>query len=464
MSTERTADLDPTRSLLLTDLYQLNMADSYLREGLTGAAVFEFFVRKLPPTRNFLVAAGLEQVLGFLEHARFSDAELAWLRDSGRFSDHLLEYLAGFRFTGDVDAMPEGTVFFPDEPILRVTATLPEAQLVETRLINFLQYQTMVASKAARMMLAAPGRDLVDFGLRRAHSGEAGLLAARAAFIAGFVGTATVPAEAAFGVPIFGTMAHSYILAHHSEVEAFEAFARAHPGQTTFLIDTYDTERAARRLVELAPRLKAAGIPVGGVRLDSGDLAAHAYAVRSILDGGGLSETRIFASGGLDEYQLATLTASGAPIDAYGVGTSLVTSDDAPSLDCAYKLQSYAGIPKRKRSEGKATWPGAKQVYRRIGAEGDLAGDVLTTVEDVSPQGEALIRPMMRRGRRIAPPPALAQTQARAAEQLTRLPGRLRALDKAPPYEAEVSAALLALADAADRMARDGVEGKERPG
>lgn len=456
MSTERIADLDPTRSLLLTDLYQLNMIDSYLQEGLTGAAVFEFFVRKLPESRNFLIAAGLEQVLGFLEGARFSDSEVAWLRDCGRFSDLLIDYLSELHFSGDVDAMPEGTIFFPGEPILRVTAPLPEAQLMETRLINLLQYQTMVASKAARMTLAAPGKALVDFGLRRAHSAEAGLLAARAAFIAGFAGTATVPAEAAFGVPIFGTMAHSYILAHESESEAFEAFARAHPGQTTFLIDTYHTERAARRLVALAPKLLDAGIPVGGVRLDSGDLAAHAFAVREILDEGGLTETQIFASGGLDEYALAALTASGAPIDAYGVGTSLVTSDDAPSLDCAYKLQSYAGTPKRKRSEGKATWPAAKQVYRRIGAGGVMEGDVLTTADDDTQDGEALIRPTMRDGRRVAPPSSLAASQAYAAEQLTRLPERLRALEKARPYEAVISDRLQQLAREADDLVRLG--------
>jgi len=455
LSMERIAGTDFPHGLLLTDLYQLNMVDSYLREGLTDTAVFEFFVRKLPGTRNFLIAAGLEQVLDFLESARLSEAEMAWLRDCGRFSGILIDYLGDFRFSGDVDAMPEGTIFFSDEPILRVTAPLPAAQLMETRLINFLQYQTMIASKAARMLLAAPGKALVDFGLRRAHSGEAGLLAARAAFIAGFAGTATVPAEAAFGVPIFGTMAHSYILAHDSEVEAFEAFARAHPGQTTFLIDTYDTERAARRLVELAPKLKAAGIPVGGVRLDSGDLAAHAFAMREILDAGDLTETRIFASGGLDEYALAALTASGAPINVYGVGTSLVTSDDAPSLDCAYKLQSYAGTPKRKRSEGKETWPGAKQVYRRTDSAGVMAGDVLTTVDDASQAGEALIRPMMRQGRRVAPPPRLAASQAHAAEQLARLPKRLRALEPAPPYEAAVSDRLQQLARKADNLADD---------
>ena len=254
--------------------------------------------------------------------------------------------------------MPEGTVFFAEEPILRVTAPLPQAQLVETRLMNDLHFQSMVAAKAARMMLAAPGKVLVDFGLRRAHGGEAGLLAARASYIAGFAGTATVLAGQRFGIPIFGTMAHSFIEVHDDESAAFENFARARRENLTLLIDTYDTEAAARKVVALAPKLKADGITVRAVRIDSGDLAALAKSVRRILDDGGLADVSIFVSGGLDEGQLAALERSGAPIGGYGIGTSLVTSQDAPTLDCAYKLQEYAGLPRRKRSVGKATLAG----------------------------------------------------------------------------------------------------------
>ena len=436
-------------SLLLTDLYQLNMLQAYRDAGMTATAVFEFFVRKLPPERGFLVAAGLEQVLEFLETARFDDADLEWLDASGRFSRTLLDDLAKWRFTGDVHAMPEGTVFFPGEPILRVTAPLPEAQLVETRVINLLHIETLIASKAARMVLAAPGKTLIDFGLRRAHGAEAGLLAARASYLAGFAGSATTLAEPRFGVPIFGTMAHSFIQAHDDEVEAFLNFARARPEHTTLLIDTYDTERGAERVVALAPRLAELGVKVRGVRLDSGDLAEHARKVRRILDQGGLGDVAIFASGGIDEAVLQRHAAEDVPIYGYGIGTSLTTSQDAPALDCAYKIQEYAGKPKRKRSEGKATWPGRKQVFRRYAEDGTMAGDVLT-LEGDDAAGEGLIRPVMHRGERVASP-SLEDARRLARAQLERLPAHLRRLDTEPAYPVEVSARLRALADEVDR-------------
>jgi nicotinate phosphoribosyltransferase len=345
--------------------------------------------------------------------------------------------------------MPEGTVFFPDEPILRVIAPLPEAQLVETRIINLLHFQTLIASKAARMVLAAPGKTLVDFGLRRAHGAEAGLLAARACYLAGFAGSATTLAEPAFGVPIFGTMAHSFIQAHDDEVEAFVHFARSRPEHATLLIDTYDTERGARRVVALAPRLAAQGLEVRGVRLDSGDLADHARRVRRILDDGGLHKVAIFASGGLDETILQRYAADRVPIDGYGIGTSLTTSQDAPALDCAYKIQEYDGKPKRKRSEGKATWPGRKQVYRRHD-DGAMAGDVLTLESDEA-SGELLIRPVMRRGERLASPP-LEEVRRTAAAQLERLPAHLKRLATEPAYPVEVSEPLRTLARELDRV------------
>jgi nicotinate phosphoribosyltransferase len=434
---------------LLTDLYQLNMIQAYLDHGRTKTAVFEFFVRRFPARRRFLVAAGLEQALDFLQDLRFSSEEIDWLARSGRFGKGLLEHLHAFRFTGDVHAMPEGTVFFADEPILRVTAPLPEAQLVETRLINILHFQSLIASKAARLTLAAPGKLLVDFGLRRAHGSEAGVMAARASYIAGFAGTATMLAEKWFGIPIFGTMAHSFIQAYDDETAAFEDFAQSRPENLTLLIDTYDTEAAARKVVALAPRLESRGITIRGVRLDSGDLIALSKSVRRILDEGGLNGVSILASGGLDEDGIAEMLRAGAPIDGFGVGTSLTTSSDVPALDCAYKLQEYAGLARRKRSTGKATWPGRKQVWRRYGADGRMAGDVLSLESDQQ-DGEPLIQLVMRGGRRIAPSPTLAESRARAARDLARLPEPLRRLEPGTPYPVEVAPALVRLASEVD--------------
>ncbi|MBI3608517.1 MAG: nicotinate phosphoribosyltransferase [Nitrospirae bacterium] len=443
----------PESSALLTDLYQLTMLDGYFQRGMRETAVFEFFVRKLPHGRNFLLAAGLEQALEFLETLRFTPEELDWLARCGRFSRDFVDHLARLRFTGDVHAMPEGAVFFANEPILRVTAPIPEAQLVETRLINILHGQTLLASKAARSVLAAPGKLLVDFGLRRAHGAEAGLWAARAGYLSGLSGSSTVLAELRFGVPSYGTMAHSFIQAHDDEAQAFVDFARAQPNNVVLLLDTYDTEAAARKVVALAPQLEQEGILINGVRLDSGDLAEHAKKVRRILDEGGLKEVTIFASGNLDEYAVRDLLAGGAPIDGFGIGSRLDTSADAPYLDCAYKLQEYAGRPRRKRSEGKATWPGRKQVYRRYGPGGVMTSDVLTIEGDPQP-GEPLIQPVMRGGRRLTPPTPLAESRARAAAELARLPPASRSLDDAPPYPVTITPALRALADTVDARTR----------
>jgi nicotinate phosphoribosyltransferase len=438
-------DVESATTALLTDLYQLNMIQAYLDHDECETAVFEFFVRKLPHRRAFLVAAGLEQALEFLERLRFSDDELEWLASTGRFSDSLLKHLATLRFTGDVHAMPEGTVCFANEPILRITAPLPEAQLVETRLINILHFQTLIASKAARMVLAAPGKLLVDFGLRRAHGAEAGLMAARASYLAGFAGTSTVLAERRFGIPTFGTMAHSFIQAHADEAVAFEHFARSRPNNLTFLVDTYDTEAAVRKVVAIAPRLDSLGIAIRSVRLDSGDLGALSKRVRGILDDGGLAAVAIFASGGLDEDSIAELLKAGAPIDGFGVGTSLTTSSDVPALDCAYKLQEYAGQARRKRSAGKATWPGRKQVWRRYGPDGRMTQDVLSLESDRH-EGEPLIEPVMRQGRRIGQHSTLSDSRARAARDLARLPDSLRRLEPATPYPVAIADSLVRLA------------------
>jgi len=431
---------------LLTDLYQLTMMQAYLDRGMEEPAVFELFVRKLPAQRNFLVAAGLEQALDFLESLAFTEPEIDWLARQGGFSAGLLERLRAFRFSGDVDAMPEGTVFFADEPVLRVTAPLPQAQLAESRLLNIVHLQTLIASKAARIVLAAGGRQLVDFGMRRAHGAEAALFAARSAWLAGFDGTATAQAGLQYGIPVFGTMAHSFVQAHRSEREAFEDFARARPHRPVMLVDTYDTEAAVARVIDLYPKLAAEGIHIGGVRLDSGDLAAHAKAVRTMLDAAGLRQVIVFASGNLDEQRIARLLADGAPIDGFGVGTALDTSSDAPTLDAVYKLQSYAGIARRKRSEGKATWPGIKQAWRRCDAQGRFAGDRVGLADDAG-DGEPLLQPVMRAGRRLASTGTLAQARSRCAAQLARLPEALRALEPAAsPYPVEISDTLRALA------------------
>jgi nicotinate phosphoribosyltransferase len=440
----------PPDSPLTTDLYELNMVQAYLDRGEDKTAVFEFFVRRLPPRRGFLVAAGLEDALDYLETMRFSSEQLAWLKSTGRFRDNLLDYLASFRFTGDVHAIPEGTVCFPNEPLLRITAPLAQAQLVETRLINILHFQTLIASKAARMVLAAPGKILSDFGLRTAHGAEAGLYSARASYLAGFAGAANVLTGERYGIPIVGTMAHSYVQVHDDEMTAFENFARSRPGGVILLIDTYDTEAGARKVVALAPKLKADGISIRGVRIDSGDLTAMARKVRAILDAGGLHDVIILVSGGINEDVLQVMTAEKAPIDGFGIGVNLAASIDVPALDCAYKLQDYAGRPRRKLSEGKATWPGRKQVWRAYDEQGRMRGDILSVEGDTQP-GEPLIVPVMRGGKRVAPAPSLADIRDRAARELARLPQKLAGLESGAEYPVKVADALVALAHEADR-------------
>jgi nicotinate phosphoribosyltransferase len=432
-------------SPLTTDLYELNMVQAYLDRGEDKEAVFEFFVRRLPERRNFLVAAGLEDALAFLETLRFSAHEIDWLKSTGRFRRNLIDYLSGLRFTGDVHAIPEGTICFPHEPLIRITAPLPIAQLVETRLINILHFQTMIASKAARIVLAAPGKILSDFGLRTAHGAEAGLFSARASYIAGFFGAANVLAGEHYGIPIVGTMAHSFVQVHDDEMTAFENFARSRPDGVILLIDTYDTEAGARKVVQLAPKLKADGIAIRGVRIDSGDLAAMARKVRTILDAGGLNDVIILVSGGINEDVLQTMTATKAPIDGYGIGVNLDASIDAPSLDCAYKLQEYAGTPRRKLSEGKVTWPGRKQIWRSFGDDGRMSGDTLS-LENDSHKGDLLVVPVMRAGKRIAPAPKLSQIREHAARELARLPEPLRRLEKSDDYPVRFSEKLKELA------------------
>lgn len=440
--------MDLQNSPLLTDFYQLTMLDVYYRRQMNETAVFEFFVRRLPKERNFLVAAGLEQALQFLESLRFSDQEIDWLKQNGEFSQQFLNGIRDLRFSGDVHAMPEGSIFFPHEPILRITAPLPEAQLVESRLINLLHFQTLIASKAARCVLTAPTKTLVDFGMRRAHGSEAALLAARANYLAGFSGTATVLSGAEFDIPLYGTMAHSFIQANENEPQAFEDFARAYPGNAVLLIDTYDTAAGARKVAQLASELAPEGLSIKAVRIDSGDLASDSRKVRRILDRAGHKTIGIFVSGNLDEHRIAELIAKDAPIDGLGVGTSLDISSDAPSLDCVYKLQEYAGRPRRKRSAGKATWPGRKQVFRTL-ESGVMVGDIVCNEKEIQ-SGTPMLIPVMRNGARIAEAESLQTIRQRVAQSLDTLPEALKSLMTAPAYPVVISDALQALAAEVD--------------
>jgi nicotinate phosphoribosyltransferase len=439
---------------LLTDLYQLTMLDGYLGADMRDEAVFEFFVRRLPEHRHFLMTAGLEQLLDYLETLSFDASEIKWLESTGRFSSRLLKYLSDFRFRGEVRAMPEGTLCFGNEPMVQVIASLPEAQLIESRLINLIHFQTMIASKAARCVLAAPDKQLVDFGMRRAHGAEAALLAARASYIAGFAGTSTVLAEAEFGIPIFGTMAHSFVQAHSSESEAFEHFARTFPDGSVLLIDTYDTLAAAHAVTKLVRRLRPEGIQVRAVRLDSGDLAALAVEVRKILDADGCEDVSIFCSGSLDEYSLAKDFQS-VPADGFGIGTHLDVSADAPYLDCAYKIEEYAGIARRKKSPGKETWPGRKQVYRRYDNDGYIQGDALVEIgEDC--EGKALLETVMRDGERLAASPDLPAVREHAANELATLPKSMHDPFASSDYPVEISKTLEELAAEIDSSAAAG--------
>ncbi|HMK64026.1 MAG TPA: nicotinate phosphoribosyltransferase [Acidimicrobiales bacterium] len=410
---------------LFTDYYELNMAASYLRRGMTAPGTFSLFVRKLPPERGFLVAAGLEDCLDWLEGLAFDDDDLSYLRRLG-FAEGDVAALGRLRFTGEVWAVPEGRIVFADEPLLEVTAPMAEAQLAETFLLNQITVQTTLASKAARCRLAAGEIELVEFGFRRTHGVDAAMAAARVAAMVGFAGTSNVEAARHFGLQPMGTMAHSYIEAFPTEVEAFRSFAADLPDRAIFLVDTYDTLQGVRQAAEVIRQL---GLErVAGIRLDSGDLLALSQAARQVLDASGLHEVRIFVSGGLDEYELETLVAGGAPVDAAGVGTRLGVSADAPYLDTAYKLVSYGDKPVLKLSPGKSTLPGAKQVFRAPGLE-----DCIGLRQEPTPQGStALLKRVMANGRRVAGAPdrtsAIAAARRRFEEDLADLPERARAL------------------------------------
>jgi nicotinate phosphoribosyltransferase len=439
-----------------TDLYQLTMMAGYDAAALEARATFELYVRTLPSNRHYLVAAGLEQALSYLEALRFTPDQIAWLRTqpifghvAPRFFD---ETLAQLRFTGDVWAMPEGTPFFEHEPILRVTAPLMQAQLVETALLSTINFQTLIASKAARIVEAADGRRVLEFGTRRAHGPEAGVLAARAAYLAGCASTSNVEAGRRFDIPLSGTMAHSWVTTFVDEEEAFRVFAEIYRERAVFLIDTYDTVSAARKIV-------AAGLRPMSVRIDSGDLISLSRAVRQVLDEGGLTATQIVASGDLDEWSIAEALAKKAPIDAFGVGTSLSTSRDAPSLGGIYKLveveRGDVPIPVMKVSGGKSSSPGRKQVWRRV--KGGIAyGDVIGLEDEAGPaDGLPLLMPVMKHGTRVLPAETLAAMRARHAEAMEQLPTGIRMLHVLEPYWVVRSYKLEALTDYVLQALRD---------
>ena len=439
-------------SPLTTDLYQLTMMAGYFAQGRHERTVasFELFVRHLPRNRNYLIAAGLPSVIEYLEQLRFSDAEISWLRQAAplaRVPAEFFDYLRDFKFTGDVWAIPEGTPVFAHEPLVRITAPIAQAQLIETAALACITFQTSIASKAARVVSAAAGRPVMEFGARRAHGLEAALFAARAAFLAGAAGTSFVEAGRRFGIPLSGTMAHSWVMSADSEAQAFDDYASVFGGQSVFLLDTYDTISAARLVV-------SSGLQPAGVRLDSGDLDVLSREVRTILDAGGLSATGIFVSGDLDEFSIRRLLSSGAPIDGFGVGTRLVTSEDAPALGGIYKLVEIEerGIRRGvvKRSEAKGTWPGRKQVWRIV-ENASAARDVVGFADEEPPaDGVPLLRQFMRGGQRLNEDVSLVTARHRCARLMAELPARLVTLE-APrtPYEVDPSAALSAALDRA---------------
>jgi nicotinate phosphoribosyltransferase len=428
----------PGGSTLFTDLYELTMLQAYLEEGFAGPAVFTLFVRRLPPQRNVMVACGLDSVLTYLEALRFTDQDIAYLRSQQRFSDRFLHSLRDFQFAGDVHAVAEGTPLFAGEPILEIIAPLPQAQLVETAVMNHIHFQTVVASKAARVVRAAQGRAVIDFGARRTHGIDAAVNAARACHIAGVEGTSNVLAGKLYGIPLAGTMAHSYVQAHDDERDAFRAFATMFPG-TILLVDTYDTLEGVRRVIDLVTGANGQ-VTVGAIRLDSGDLVALATASRQLLDAASLRDIRIFASSSLDEYEIDRLVKAGAPIDGFGVGTSMDVSSDAPTLDIVYKLAEYDGKPRTKLAQSKPVLPGRKQVFRRE-ENGRATADVIARFGEEL-EGRPLLECVMRGGRRVTDSGDLGAARARAAAELAKLPEPILSLQRAEPYPVSVSAAL----------------------
>jgi nicotinate phosphoribosyltransferase len=448
--------LDQDEVALLTDLYELTMAASYLEHGFNEPACFSLSVRRLPQRRGYLVAAGLERFFEAVEALRFNADAIAYLDSLQLFKPEFLDYLSHFRFTGNIRAMPEGTIVFGEEPILEVDAPLIEAQLLETLAINQIGVATLIASKAARCYGAAAGRRLIEFGLRRCQGADAGLVAARSSYLAGFNGSANVLAGKRYGIPIYGTMAHSYVMAHERERDAFTNFVKSFPKLSTLLIDTYDTVKGAENAAQVALELKPTGVELLGVRLDSGDLADLSKRVRKALDGHDLTQTSIFASSNLDEYAIAELVRGKAPIDAFGVGTAMVVSADAPSLDMTYKLVDYAGKPRVKTSRNKLTLPGRKQVFRAWSRAGapylDLIGVIeestATVAREFKPTPDRiteLLNLVVQDGHRIQPAQTLTQAREEFLVGFAKLDPKHKSLERPEVYKVRYTAALNAM-------------------
>ena len=436
---------------LLTDLYQLTMAQSYFRERKNGLATFSLFIRSYPPHRGYFIAAGLRDVIDYLESFSFDAAALDYLSSLNLWSDDFMHFLSDLRFTGDVWALPEGRIFFADEPILEVTAPIIEAQIVETFIINQINFQSLIATKAARCVAAAGGRVVVDFALRRTHGTDAGMKVARATFMAGFAGTSNVRAGKGYGIPPVGTMAHSFVCAFESEIEAFRAYAASFPNSAILLIDTYDTLQGARHAVQVAKEMAARGQRLRGVRLDSGDLASLAREVRRILDEAGLKEVQITGSGGLDEYDLARFSAANIPFDSYGVGTKVGVSADAPWADTAYKLVEYDGRPVLKLSTGKESWPGKKQVFRFDDDQGMISEDVIARRDEQISGAQALLEPVLQGGIIVGPLATLKEAKSLCRDGLERLPDPYRRIVDPARYPVKFSATLQELRKATEK-------------
>ncbi len=427
---------------LFTDFYELTMCASYFDNNKFEPATFDLFIRRLPQNRSYFLFAGLEQVLLFLKSVKFTEGHLTYLKKQG-FNQQFLDYLRNFKFTGDVWAVPEGTVAFPCEPLVRVTAPIIEAQLVETFLLNTVNLQTTIATKASRVVHAAKGKATIEFGLRREHGIDAGMKVARCSYIAGCQGTSNVLAGLSYSIPVFGTMAHSFVMSYEKEIDAFRAFAKTFPADSTLLIDTYDDLAGAEKAARVAKELEKKGCRLGGVRLDSGNLAEISKKVRQLLDEKGLRYIRIFASGDLDEFRIAELLKNGAKIDAFGVGTKMGTSADKPYVDVIYKLcetLSEKGVfsPIMKLSVGKVTLPGRKQVYRFKDANGNFSGDMIA-LADEKVKGEPLLVKVMEKGEIIYDLPSLDEIRAAAAENLSKLPAKYKELTGAPAYPVKLS-------------------------
>lgn len=429
----------PNNLALLTDLYQLTMAQSYFQSRKFESATFSLFVRSYPVNRGYFVSAGLEDVLGFLQGFAFDKEDIDYLHSTRMFDSDFLDFLKGLRFTGEVWAIPEGRLFFKDEPILELTAPIIEAQIVETFVLNQINLQALIATKAARCVQAARGRSVVDFSLRRTHGIDAGMKVARSSYMSGFSATSNVLAGKRYGIPVVGTMAHSFVSSFEREIDAFRSFVASFPDNSALLIDTYDPLAGARRAVEVAREMATRGQRLRGVRIDSGDLASLAREVRQILDEAGLVDVKIIGSGGLDEYDLEALADANAPYDSYGVGTKMGVSGDAPWFDMAYKLVEHNGRPVLKLSTGKATWPGRKQLFRFADGQGRLKKDVVALRNEELPGAEPLLQKVMEKGEIRGASPTLKKIRQLFLDEFKRLDERTKATRNPAPYTVELS-------------------------